>query len=74
MFIINYKWFGIVNFSFLIPGVDKAVQVIEKRLEEISKPVLTQDEIAQIATISANGDKDIGQLIADAMFKVRTIL
>ncbi|XP_066908823.1 60 kDa heat shock protein, mitochondrial [Halyomorpha halys] len=58
------------NPIFLKQGVDRAVQAIEKKLEEISKPVLTQDEIAQIATISANGDKEIGRLIADAMFKV----
>ena len=54
-----------------ILGVDKALQVVERKLEEMSKPVRTQDEIAQIASISANGDKDIGKLIADAMFRVQ---
>lgn len=51
-------------------GIDKAVLSVIKRLDEISKPVDSQEEIFQIATISANNDKEIGQIIASAMAKV----
>lgn len=47
-----------------------AVESIVSKLKELSKPVTTPEEIAQVATISANGDKDVGQLISDAMKKV----
>ena len=36
----------------------------------MSKPIATSEEIAQVATISANGDKDVGSLIANAMDRV----
>jgi chaperonin GroEL len=51
-------------------GVIKAVEVIVAELKAMSKTVTTPEEIAQVATISANGDKTIGQLISDAMKKV----
>lgn len=51
-------------------GIDKAVEYIEDRLQEISKPISTNKEIANIGTISANGDSDIGDIIAEAMDKV----
>jgi chaperonin GroEL len=54
-------------------GVIKAVEVIVAELKAMSKTVTTPEEIAQVATISANGDKTIGQLISDAMKKVRTL-
>lgn len=47
-----------------------AVESIVNKLKELSKPVTTPEEIAQVATISANGDKEVGQLISDAMKKV----
>lgn len=47
-----------------------AVDLIKEQLKSMSKPVTTPEEIAQVATISANGDKAIGQLISDAMKKV----
>jgi len=51
-------------------GLDEAVKVIVDELKEISKPVETKEQIAQVATISANYDREIGELIAEAMDKV----
>ena len=51
-------------------GIDKAVKVVLDELKKISKPVKDKKEIAQVATIAANGDTQIGELIADAMDKV----
>ncbi len=44
--------------------------LVVERLKKISKPVKDKKEIAQVATISANGDKEIGKIIADALEKV----
>jgi len=51
-------------------GIDKAVIAIVKNLKEQSKPISNNSEIAQVATISANSDKEIGDMIANAMEKV----
>ena len=51
-------------------GMDKTVEKIQKELKLISKPVEDKKAIAQVATISANSDEEIGNLIADAMDKV----
>jgi chaperonin GroEL len=51
-------------------GIDAAVVAAVKSLQGISKPVSGHKEIAQVATVSANNDKSIGELIADAMEKV----
>jgi len=51
-------------------GIDKAVTAIVKNLKEQSKPISNNSEIAQVATISANSDKEIGDMIANAMEKV----
>ena len=51
-------------------GVDKAVAIVVDELKKMAKPVSGKEEIEQVATISANSDKDIGQLIADAMERV----
>ena len=51
-------------------GIDKAVEVTVEEVKKISKPIKDKKEIAQVATISANGDAKIGELIADAMEKV----
>ena len=51
-------------------GIEQAVSVISEGLRGISKAVATKDEIAQVASISANNDNEIGQLLADAMEKV----
>ncbi len=51
-------------------GIDKAVAAVVKELEKISTPTKGKREITQVATISANGDLEIGELIADAMEKV----
>lgn len=51
-------------------GIEKAVEGIVDELRKISKPTKGKKEISQVATISANNDKTIGELIADAMEKV----
>ena len=51
-------------------GIDKAVDALVGELGKLSKDVKNQEEIAQVGTISANGDAEIGQIIADAMEKV----
>ena len=51
-------------------GMDKAVKEVVKSLKSFSKDVTTNDEIKQIATISANSDTEIGSLIAEAMEEV----
>src|SRR4026209_547289 len=51
-------------------GIDQAVEAIVDELKKMSKPVKTKKEQEQVATISANNDKKIGALIAEAMEKV----
>ncbi|KAG5851664.1 hypothetical protein ANANG_G00054030 [Anguilla anguilla] len=51
-------------------GVMMAVETVIGELKRLSKPVTTPEEIAQVATISANGDSEIGTIISDAMKKV----
>ena len=48
-------------------GIDKAVEVVVEELGKISKSVKGKTEITQVGTISANGDTQIGEIIADAM-------
>ncbi|MDZ4737301.1 MAG: chaperonin GroEL [Rhodospirillaceae bacterium] len=51
-------------------GVDKAVDAVVEDVKKRAKKVSTSEEIAQVGTISANGEKEIGQMIAKAMQKV----
>ncbi len=51
-------------------GIDKAVACAVEELKKISKPVTTTKEIAQVGSISANSDTEIGEIIAEAMEKV----
>ena len=51
-------------------GIDIAVEAVVKDIEKHARPVKDSSEIAQVATISANSDSDIGQKIADAMERV----
>src|SRR3989449_1026396 len=51
-------------------GIEKAVELVVEELKKISMPTKGRKEIAQVGTISANGDKEIGDKIADAMDKV----
>jgi chaperonin GroEL len=51
-------------------GIEKAVAAVTEELKKISVPTKGKKEIAQVGTISANNDKEIGDLIADAMDKV----
>ena len=51
-------------------GINKAVEVVINELKKLSKPCQNKTEISQVGTISANNDKTIGDLIAEAMEKV----
>src|SRR5438046_10765614 len=51
-------------------GIDLAVESVVGDLKSRSKKVSTNEEIAQVGTISANGERDIGEMIAQAMQKV----
>jgi len=51
-------------------GVDKAVSVVVEALHAQSKTITTSEEITQVASVSANNDKEIGAMISDAMEKV----
>ncbi|HJV43058.1 chaperonin GroEL [Caulobacter sp.] len=51
-------------------GIDKAVAIVVAEIKSSSKKVTTNAEIAQVGTISANGDKEVGDMIARAMDKV----
>ena len=51
-------------------GIDLAVGSVVQNLGKMSKRVNTSEEIAQVGTISANGDREVGEMIADAMSKV----
>jgi chaperonin GroEL len=51
-------------------GIDIAVEAIVADVKKRAKKVSTNDEIAQVGTISANGDREIGQMLAEAMKKV----
>jgi chaperonin GroEL len=51
-------------------GIDKAVEAVVADLKKRSKKVKSNDEIGQVGTISANGDKEVGDMIAQAMSKV----
>jgi chaperonin GroEL len=59
-----------VNPMAIKRGIDKAVEVVVEELKKISVKTSGKKEIAQVGTISANNDKEIGDLIADAMEKV----
>lgn len=58
------------NPIFLKRGMDKSVEAIKKELANMSLKVKDHERIAQVGTISANGDKEIGELLAQAMDKV----
>ena len=58
------------NPIFVKRGIDKAVEAAVKELAKNSKPVKDSEEIRQVATVSANWDREIGDIIAEAMNKV----
>jgi chaperonin GroEL len=51
-------------------GIDKAVGAMSEELKKLSKPTRNSEEIAQVGTVSANGDETIGRMLAEAMEKV----
>src|SRR3546814_16992084 len=51
-------------------GIDAAVEAVVEDLEKRSKKITTSDQVAQVGTISANGEREIGEMIAKAMEKV----
>lgn len=58
------------NPMFIKQGIELAVKEIVSELKKMSKPIQNSKEIAQVATISANGDSEIGDMIAQAMERV----
>jgi chaperonin GroEL len=54
----------------LLRGINMAVDATVEFLKQKSRPVSTNEEIAQVGTISANGEKEIGEMLADAVAKV----
>ena len=59
-----------VNPMALKRGIDKAVEVVVEELKKMSVPTKGKKEISQVGAISANNDRDVGDIIADAMEKV----
>ena len=51
-------------------GIDRAVEAVIAELKKVSKSTKGKDEIAQVGTVSANGDRAVGEMIAEAMEKV----
>jgi chaperonin GroEL len=51
-------------------GIDKAVEAATAKLIEMAKPVTNKEEVASVGAISANNDKGIGELLADALHRV----
>ncbi len=61
---------GGVNPMSLKRGIDKSVEAVVKHIGELSKPVKTREQVAQVGAISANNDRVIGDLLANAFDKV----
>lgn len=59
-----------VNPMYLKRGLEKAAKIVVQKIHDYSKTIKSNEEIAQIATISANNDPEIGRLIAEAMQSV----
>ncbi|MGD9140749.1 MAG: TCP-1/cpn60 chaperonin family protein, partial [bacterium] len=51
-------------------GMERAVDVVVESIKKQSKPIKTKEEVAQVATVSANNDSEVGALVAEAMDKV----
>ncbi|MFZ5479786.1 MAG: chaperonin GroEL, partial [Myxococcota bacterium] len=51
-------------------GIDRAVETVVAELKGLSRPIKDNNEIAQVATISANGDSEVGEILARAMDKI----
>src|SRR5690349_11851173 len=51
-------------------GIDKAVEALIAELKRLSRPTKDETEIARVGTISANGDEEIGRILAEAMSKI----
>jgi len=58
------------NSMDLKKGIDEAVGVVVAKLQQISRPTKDEDEIAKVGTISANGDEEVGKILAEAMSKI----
>ena len=53
-------------------GIDKAIRYIENQLDTLAKPVTSNEDLAHVGTVSANGETEIGEIIAQAMTRVGT--
>jgi len=61
------------NPMFLKRGIEKAINTVVEELKRMSKPTQKKEEIAQVGTISANNDPEIGEMIAEAMEKAKRV-
>ena len=61
---------GEYNVTEVSRGIDKATKMVVKYLEENSREITDEDQLRQVATISANNDPEVGELIASSMDKV----
>ena len=59
-----------INITKVKQGIEKAVEEVVKALKEASKDITSEDQIKQVATLSANGDEEIGNLVTTALDKV----
>jgi len=59
-----------VNASELKIGIDAAIKVVAEHITWMAKPVTSKEEIFQVATISANNDKELGKLISDLVHEI----
>ena len=59
-----------VNITKVKQGIEKAVEEVVKALKEASKDITSEEQIKQVATLSANGDEEIGNLVTTALDKV----
>jgi chaperonin GroEL len=59
-----------INITKVKQGIERAVEEVVKALKEASKDITSEDQIKQVATLSANGDEEIGNLVTTALDKV----
>src|SRR5690606_19553270 len=52
-------------------GIEKAVETATEKLHEMAKPVSSKDDVANVGAISANNDRQIGDMLADALERVK---
>jgi chaperonin GroEL len=59
-----------INITKVKQGIERAIEEVVKSLKEVSKDITSEEQIKQVATLSANGDEEIGNLVTTALDKV----